>query len=82
MFVFSQHHTLLSCSFTVKPSSSSFSIPPGDGNNTKSFPEFSQAKFDMSSFIGGIILVLCVQAGGFFAMRFLKSKEQSTYDPM
>lgn len=36
----------------------------------------------MSSFIGGIILVLCLQAGGFFAMRFLKSKEQSSYDPM
>ncbi|KAG8005174.1 hypothetical protein GBF38_011115 [Nibea albiflora] len=52
----------------------------GDGSNTS--PEFSQAKFDMSSFIGGIILVLCVQAGGFFAMRFLKSKEQSSYDPM
>ncbi|KAE8282064.1 CD164 sialomucin-like 2 protein Precursor [Larimichthys crocea] len=44
--------------------------------------QFSQAKFDMSSFIGGIILVLCVQAGGFFAMRFLKAKEQSTYDPI
>ncbi|XP_034401353.1 CD164 sialomucin-like 2 protein [Cyclopterus lumpus] len=54
----------------------------GDGSNTKSSPEFSQAKFDMSSFIGGIILVLCVQAGGFFAMRFLKSKEQSSYDPI
>ncbi|XP_034096925.1 CD164 sialomucin-like 2 protein [Gymnodraco acuticeps] len=52
----------------------------GDGSNTNS--EFSQAKFDMSSFIGGIILVLCVQAGGFFAMRFLKSKEQSNYDPI
>uniref|UniRef100_A0A668RPH0 CD164 molecule, sialomucin n=1 Tax=Oreochromis aureus TaxID=47969 RepID=A0A668RPH0_OREAU len=50
--------------------------------NTNSSPEFSQAKFDMSSFIGGIILVLCLQAGGFFAMRFLKSKEQSSYDPM
>ncbi|XP_044027430.1 CD164 sialomucin-like 2 protein [Siniperca chuatsi] len=50
------------------------------GGNTNS--EFSQAKFDMSSFIGGIILVLCVQAGGFFAMRFLKSKEQSNYDPI
>ncbi|XP_041665653.1 CD164 sialomucin-like 2 protein [Cheilinus undulatus] len=46
------------------------------------FISFSQAKFDMSSFIGGIILVLCVQAGGFFAMRFLKSKEQSSYDPI
>lgn len=48
----------------------------------KSSSEFSQAKFDMSSFIGGIILVLCLQAGGFFAMRFFKSKEQSNYDPM
>ncbi|KAM9824108.1 CD164 sialomucin-like 2 protein [Neosynchiropus ocellatus] len=45
-------------------------------------PEFSQAKFNMSSFIGGIILVLCLQAGGFIAMRFLKSKEQSSYDPI
>ncbi|XP_071396834.1 CD164 sialomucin-like 2 protein [Centroberyx affinis] len=53
-----------------------------DGSSPKSGPDFSQAKFDMSSFIGGIILVLCVQAGGFFAMRFLKSKEQSNYDPI
>uniref|UniRef100_A0A3Q0SUV8 CD164 molecule, sialomucin n=1 Tax=Amphilophus citrinellus TaxID=61819 RepID=A0A3Q0SUV8_AMPCI len=56
-------------------------FPQGD-DNTNSSPELSQAKFDMSSFIGGIILVLCLQAGGFFAMRFLKSKEQSSYDPM
>ncbi|XP_037549602.1 CD164 sialomucin-like 2 protein [Nematolebias whitei] len=54
----------------------------GDSGDDKSSPEFSQAKFDMSSFIGGIILVLCLQAGGFFAMRFLKSKEQSNYDPI
>ncbi|KAM3596441.1 uncharacterized protein V6R79_014437 [Siganus canaliculatus] len=54
----------------------------GDGRKADSSPEFSQAKFDMSSFIGGIILVLCLQAGGFFAMRFLKSKEQSSYDPI
>ncbi|KAM8840527.1 CD164 sialomucin-like 2 protein isoform 1-T5 [Spinachia spinachia] len=53
-----------------------------DGSDTDSPSEFSQAKFDMSSFMGGIILVLCVQAAGFFAMRFLKSKEQSTYDPI
>ncbi|KAG7500873.1 hypothetical protein JOB18_032520 [Solea senegalensis] len=52
------------------------------GDKSKSSTNFSQAKFDMSSFIGGIILVLCVQAGGFFAMRFLKSKEQSNYDPI
>uniref|UniRef100_A0A669F6C7 CD164 sialomucin-like 2 n=1 Tax=Oreochromis niloticus TaxID=8128 RepID=A0A669F6C7_ORENI len=48
-----------------------------DDSNTNSSPEFSQAKFDMSSFIGGIILVLCLQAGGFFAMRFLKSKDKT-----
>ncbi|CAK6949531.1 CD164 sialomucin-like 2 protein [Scomber scombrus] len=54
----------------------------GDSGNPKSTSEFSQAKFDMSSFIGGIILVLCLQAGGFLAMRFLKSKEQSNYDPI
>ncbi|CAL9691397.1 unnamed protein product [Knipowitschia caucasica] len=59
-----------------------------DGNDAdregtpKPAADFSQAKFDMSSFLGGIILVLCVQAGGFFAMRFLKSKEQSNYETM
>ncbi|ROL48690.1 CD164 sialomucin-like 2 protein [Anabarilius grahami] len=46
-------------------------------NNTS--PEFSQASFDLSSFIGGIILVLVLQAGAFFAMRFLKTKD-STYE--
>ncbi|XP_070702977.1 uncharacterized protein cd164l2 [Pempheris klunzingeri] len=56
--------------------------PYADGNQTSSSPDFSQAKFDMSSFIGGIILVLCLQAAGFFAMRYVKSKEQSNYDPM
>ncbi|XP_043994608.1 CD164 sialomucin-like 2 protein isoform X2 [Gambusia affinis] len=53
----------------------------GDGSSD-STSEFSQAKFDMSSFIGGIVLVLCLQGGGFLAMRFLKSKEQSNYDPI
>uniref|UniRef100_A0A1A8BS75 CD164 sialomucin-like 2 n=2 Tax=Nothobranchius TaxID=28779 RepID=A0A1A8BS75_NOTKA len=51
-------------------------------DSTKPSQGFSQAKFDMSSFIGGIILVLSLQAGGFFAMRFMKSKEQSSYDPI
>ncbi|XP_029370603.1 CD164 sialomucin-like 2 protein [Echeneis naucrates] len=54
----------------------------GNDSNTSSTSEFSQAKFDMSSFIGGIVLVLCLQAGGFLAMRFLKSREQSSYDPI
>lgn len=69
-------------SLTADQSGSASSSPLGDGSKTNSSPEFSQAKFDMSSFIGGIILVLCVQAGGLLAMRFLKSKEQSSYDPM
>ncbi|XP_051729727.1 CD164 sialomucin-like 2 protein [Ctenopharyngodon idella] len=49
----------------------------GGKDNTSS--EFSQASFDLSSFIGGIILVLVLQAGAFFAMRFLKTKD-STYE--
>ncbi|XP_077051896.1 CD164 sialomucin-like 2 protein isoform X1 [Siphateles boraxobius] len=50
----------------------------GGGKDSTS-PEFSQASFDLSSFIGGIILVLVLQAGAFFAMRFLKTKD-STYE--
>ena len=68
--------------FNLISQSSLLLRPLGDGSKTNSSPKFSQAKFDLSSFIGGIILVLCMQAGGFFAMRFLKSKEQSSYDPM
>ncbi|XP_051520430.1 CD164 sialomucin-like 2 protein isoform X2 [Myxocyprinus asiaticus] len=48
-----------------------------DGGKDNTTPEFSQASFDLSSFIGGIILVLVLQAGGFFAMRFLKTKDSS-----
>ncbi|KAM9737708.1 CD164 sialomucin-like 2 protein isoform 2-T2 [Menidia menidia] len=54
----------------------------GDESSTNPPTEFSQAKFDMSSFVGGIVLVLSLQAGGLIAMRLLKSKEQSTYDPI
>ncbi|XP_037391452.1 CD164 sialomucin-like 2 protein isoform X2 [Pygocentrus nattereri] len=49
------------------------------GGPDDSGSEFSQASFDLSSFIGGIILVLVLQAGAFFAMRFLKTKD-STYE--
>lgn len=52
-----------------------------DDTTAGSTPEFSQASFDLSSFIGGIILVLVLQAGAFFAMRFLKTKD-STYETM
>ncbi|XP_060753514.1 CD164 sialomucin-like 2 protein isoform X2 [Tachysurus vachellii] len=49
---------------------------PND-SSSGSAPEFSQASFDLSSFIGGIILVLSLQAGAFFALRFLKTKDSS-----
>ncbi|XP_051948940.1 CD164 sialomucin-like 2 protein isoform X2 [Xyrauchen texanus] len=54
-----------------------------DGGKDNTTPEFSQASFDLSSFIGGIILVLVLQGGGFFVMRFLKTKDSSyeTIDP-
>ncbi|XP_008288691.1 CD164 sialomucin-like 2 protein [Stegastes partitus] len=52
----------------------------GDGQNSP--PQFSQAKFSMPSFVGGIVLVLVVQAGVLTAMRFLKSKEKTNYDPI
>ncbi|KAJ7991675.1 hypothetical protein DPEC_G00286340 [Dallia pectoralis] len=57
-------------------------VTEGEGNSDGSPEpsEFSQASFDLSSFIGGIILVLCVQAGGYFTMRFLKKDE--SYDPI
>ncbi|XP_061112412.1 CD164 sialomucin-like 2 protein isoform X2 [Conger conger] len=42
-------------------------------------PVYSQANFNLSSFIGGVILVLVLQAGAFFAMKFVKSKD-STYE--
>ncbi|XP_054619655.1 CD164 sialomucin-like 2 protein [Dunckerocampus dactyliophorus] len=54
----------------------------GDGGKAEATPRLSQPKFNMSSFIGGVVLVLCLQAAGVFAMRFLKSKEQRTYDPI
>lgn len=78
-----QQHLPVCSALEFRPAESRL-VPPslGAGGTTNPSPEFSQAKFDMSSFIGGIILVLCVQAGGLLAMRFLKSKEQSSYDPM
>ncbi|XP_036372098.1 CD164 sialomucin-like 2 protein [Megalops cyprinoides] len=44
-------------------------------------PVYSQAKFDLSSFIGGVILVLSLQAGAFFAMKFIRTKD-SSYETM
>ncbi|XP_062846651.1 CD164 sialomucin-like 2 protein [Trichomycterus rosablanca] len=59
------------------PSTGSSDDSDSGDSSSKSTPEFSQASFNFSSFIGGIILVLAVQAGAFFAMRFLKTKDSS-----
>ncbi|KAK1156721.1 CD164 sialomucin-like 2 protein isoform X3 [Acipenser oxyrinchus oxyrinchus] len=44
-------------------------------------PVYKQANFDLSSFIGGIILVLGMQSAVFFIVKFLKTKD-STYQTM
>ncbi|XP_061520918.1 CD164 sialomucin-like 2 protein [Phycodurus eques] len=52
------------------------------GQGGKARPQLSPARFNVSSFIGGVVLVLCLQALGVLAVRFLKSGEQSAYDPI
>uniref|UniRef100_A0A8D2NLM2 C16L2 protein n=1 Tax=Zosterops lateralis melanops TaxID=1220523 RepID=A0A8D2NLM2_ZOSLA len=44
-------------------------------------PEFHPPGFDTASFIGGMVLVLCVQAVAFFVIKFIKSKD-STYQTL
>ncbi|KAM6428556.1 CD164 sialomucin-like 2 protein isoform 1-T3 [Liasis olivaceus] len=40
-------------------------------------PEFHPPGFDSASFIGGIVLVLSVQAVAFFVVKFLRSKDHT-----
>ncbi|KAM7138861.1 CD164 sialomucin-like 2 protein isoform 3-T3 [Macrochelys suwanniensis] len=44
-------------------------------------PEFRPPGFDSASFVGGIVLVLSVQAVFYFIVKFLKSKD-STYQTL
>ncbi|XP_038016987.1 CD164 sialomucin-like 2 protein isoform X2 [Motacilla alba alba] len=44
-------------------------------------PEFRPPGFDTASFVGGMVLVLCVQAVAFFVIKFIKSKD-STYQTL
>ncbi|XP_074971115.1 CD164 sialomucin-like 2 protein [Phalacrocorax aristotelis] len=44
-------------------------------------PEFHPPGFDTASFIGGIVLVLSIQAVVFFIIKFIKSKD-STYQTL
>lgn len=40
-------------------------------------PEFQPPGFDTASFVGGMVLVLSVQAVLFFILKFIKSKDSS-----
>nr|XP_013810290.1 PREDICTED: CD164 sialomucin-like 2 protein [Apteryx mantelli mantelli] len=61
--------------------------PPCSGGTTTTSapltgsPEFHPPGFDTASFIGGIVLVLSVQAVVFFIIKFIKSKD-STYQTL
>ncbi|XP_077927870.1 CD164 sialomucin-like 2 protein isoform X3 [Halichoerus grypus] len=44
-------------------------------------PEAHSPGFDGASFIGGVVLVLSLQAAAFFVLRFLKAKD-STYQTL
>lgn len=44
-------------------------------------PEAQNPGFDGASFIGGVVLVLSLQAVAFFVLRFLKAKD-STYQTL
>ncbi|XP_076790156.1 CD164 sialomucin-like 2 protein isoform X3 [Arvicanthis niloticus] len=63
----SHHHS------TEEPKPSTTGSPP--------IPEDHSPGFDGASFIGGIVLVLSLQATAFFVLRFLKTKD-STYQTL
>ncbi|XP_031232773.1 CD164 sialomucin-like 2 protein [Mastomys coucha] len=63
----SHHHS------TEEPKASTTGSPP--------IPEDHSPGFDGASFIGGIVLVLSLQATAFFVLRFLKAKD-STYQTL
>ncbi|NP_001258188.1 CD164 sialomucin-like 2 protein isoform X1 [Rattus norvegicus] len=63
----SHHHS------TEEPKTSTTGSPP--------IPEDHSPGFDGASFIGGIVLVLSLQATAFFVLRFLKAKD-STYQTL
>ncbi|XP_013921093.1 PREDICTED: CD164 sialomucin-like 2 protein [Thamnophis sirtalis] len=67
-----------------KPSSKEPKIPTlgsTTGSPETLPPEFYPAGFDSASFIGGIVLVLSIQAVAFFVVKFLRSKD-NTYQTL
>lgn len=68
----------------ITPQTSPFPWPPGTTTTSAPLtgsPEFHPPGFDTASFIGGVVLVLCVQAVAFFVIKFIKSKD-STYQTL
>uniref|UniRef100_A0A8C6Z383 C16L2 protein n=1 Tax=Nothoprocta perdicaria TaxID=30464 RepID=A0A8C6Z383_NOTPE len=60
------------------------SLPPGTTTRSAPLtgsPELPPPGFDTASFVGGIVLVLSVQAVVFFIIKFIKSKD-STYQTL
>lgn len=68
------------------PTAPTAPFPPAPGTSTTSAPltgspELHPPGFDTASFIGGMVLVLCLQAVAFFLFKFIKSKD-STYQTL
>lgn len=70
-----QHHPYSPLHFLVPLGTTTTSAP------LTGSPEFHPPGFDTASFIGGIVLVLSVQAVVFFIIKFIKSKD-STYQTL
>ncbi|KAK4808869.1 hypothetical protein QYF61_003927 [Mycteria americana] len=69
---------------THNPPTQRFPLPLGTTTTSAPLtgsPEFHPPGFDTASFIGGIVLVLSVQAVVFFIIKFIKSKD-STYQTL
>ncbi|NXR68786.1 C16L2 protein, partial [Rhadina sibilatrix] len=79
------YNTSTLCRAPITPQTPHFPTPPGTTTTTSApltgSPEFHPPGFDTASFIGGMVLVLCVQAVAFFIIKFIKSKD-STYQTL
>ncbi|XP_055490945.1 sialomucin core protein 24 isoform X1 [Leucoraja erinacea] len=64
---------------TLTPNTTSLTTTPGTTNGTTTAPPLPHrnSTFDAASFIGGIVLVLGLQAVIFFAVKFCKSKDRN-----
>uniref|UniRef100_A0A8C5WSP6 CD164 sialomucin-like 2 protein n=1 Tax=Laticauda laticaudata TaxID=8630 RepID=A0A8C5WSP6_LATLA len=71
-------NTTVSCEV---PSLAWFPLGSTTGSPETLPPEFYPPGFDSASFIGGIILVLSIQAVAFFVVKFLRSKD-NTYQTL